>query len=331
MARRHQKYDLLNIMLQAIIDDGWNYIYTRDPKFHPFQITIYKDTHTFNLRIYIWNLTHGGGRARPEDEYRIQITGVRQFEKHPSEKTLILGWWREGGVFAGFDYESHKGALGASPSIQIRREALAKAYQKGIASWKKSSNEIAIAFHPDYFIEYVNNLETLHGMAQSNEDLEVFESSVEDLDAVNDLDIDLSTEERKTAVVNMRRKIRDTSFKSRVLTSYGHQCAFCGIQLKLIDAAHIVPVQHNGTDTTNNGIALCALHHRAYDRRLVLFDEKYDIKINPREIRNLQRIDRAGGSEKFIADLRDIIILPPAIADRPHVEFIKQANLIRGG
>ena len=35
-----------------------------------------------------------------------------------------------------------------------------------------------------------------------------------------------------------------------------------------------------GTDEIDNGISLCALHHSAYDRSLIYFDEKLDILIN---------------------------------------------------
>ena len=46
----------------------------------------------------------------------------------------------------------------------------------------------------------------------------------------------------------------------------------CGIQLGLIDAAHIIPHSNEkGTDDLDNGISLCPLHHRAYDRAFDLF------------------------------------------------------------
>lgn len=95
MASRHRKHDLLDLIIQSIRDDGWNIIYLSDPNFHPFRLKIYKTEKSLNLRIYIWHLTHGGGNMRPADEYRIQITGVNQFEEEPNGKTLILGWWDE--------------------------------------------------------------------------------------------------------------------------------------------------------------------------------------------------------------------------------------------
>ena len=310
MASRHRKYDLLEIIIQGIRDDGWNIIYLSDPNFHPFRFKIYRNDESHNIRIYVWNLTHGGGAQRPADEYRIQITGVDRFEQEPNGKTLILGWWREGEVFAGFDFNKHNGALGFSPSIQIREEALRKAHIKGVAPWEKDNQEIAIAFRPDFIGEYVRNLESLHSFGESDADLEVLEEVTDNPDEVNDAEIGTVTVERQTAVVSVKKKIRDNSFKSRILTSYSNKCAFCGVQLKLIDAAHIVPVQHDGTDETSNGIALCALHHRAFDRNLVTFNGDYQIIYNQNQFDKLREIGLDGGADKFVDDLRAVIHLP---------------------
>lgn len=330
MKSKHRKPDLLELIIQSIRDDGWNILYLSDPKYHPFRLKIYQGSKSYNVRIYIWNLTHGGGERRPADEYRIQITGVDKFEQGDNERTLILGWWREGEVFAGFDFNKHIGKPGFSPSIQIREEALRKAHVKGIAPWIKDNEEIAISFRPDFLVEYIKNLFELHSFGVSSKDYSVLEHITENPDEVKDSEISEITQERQTAVFSVKKKIRDNSFKSRVLTSYSNRCAFCGIQLKLIDAAHIVPVQHNGTDETSNGISLCALHHRAYDRNLITFNQDYQILYNEKQFVKLKEIGLDGGADKFINDLRAVIHLPPTISDRPHVDYIKLANEIRG-
>jgi len=112
---KHRKYDLLDIIVQSINDSGWNVLYIGDISQHPFVLKIYQHHESYLLRIYVWNLTHGGGIARAADEYRIQITGADHFEQWAGEKTLILGWWEAVGVFAGFDYAKHVGKLGFSP------------------------------------------------------------------------------------------------------------------------------------------------------------------------------------------------------------------------
>mgnify|MGYP001616536573 CR=1 FL=1 len=59
----------------------------------------------------------------------------------------------------------------------------------------------------------------------------------------------------------------------------------CGIQLELVEAAHIIPHSHEkGTDEIGNGISLCALHHAAYDRSLIFFDEEFNVLINDKKM-----------------------------------------------
>lgn len=328
---KHRKFDLLDAIVQAINDCNWNVLYVEDIKHHPFVLKIYNGEESYLLRIYIWNLTHGGGKKRPQDEYRIQITGVNRFIKQENEITLILGWWKNVGVFTGFDFEKHNGMLGKSPSIQIREENLRNAHINGISPCDRGSGEIAIAFRPDFFVDYIRNIRDLHQFGESKQDFEVLKQVTDKQVQINNQVLKRINLERQIAVTKITKKIRDNSFRARVLSAYGSSCAFCGIQLKLIDAAHILPVSVNGSsDKTANGIALCSLHHRAYDKSLVSFNEKYQILTNKKKFKQLREIKHDGGTDKFINDLRPIINVPPSINDRPHIDYIRQANSYRG-
>lgn len=328
---RHRKYDLLDHIVQAVNDCGWNVLYVSDISNHPFVIKIYNESESYLVRIYIWNLTHGGGIKRPKDEYRIQITGTDQFVKNIDETTLILGWWSEIGVFAGFDFNKHSGKLGFSPSIQIREESLRKAHINGISACDKGNKEIAIAFRPDFFVEYLRNLEQLHKFGESEKDFEILEEVSEQRIVLNEEILEQVSQPRQIIVQLINKKIRESSFKARVLTAYNNRCAFSGIQLKLVDAAHIVPVSHStSTDETCNGIALSALYHRAFDRGLVTFNENYQIIVNQNEVTKLKEMNLEGGIEIFTKHLHPMIHLPLAINDRPNVNLVKEANLLRG-
>lgn len=328
---KHRKYDLLDIIVHSINDSGWNVLYISDISQHPFLLKIYNNEESYLLRIYIWNLTHGGGAARAVDEYRIQITGVDHFEEKQGEKTLILGWWGDVGVFAGFDYNKHTGKLGFSPSIQIREEFLRKALMNGFSPCNKGNKEIAVAFRPDFFVNYVQTLDQLHSFGTSINDFKVLEDVADHPMEFNTKDIKKVSKLRQVAVQQINIKLRDTSFKARVLTAYGNKCAFSGLQLRLVDAAHILPVSfETSTDETSNGIALSALYHRAYDRGLVTFNEKYQTVVNTSKINALKKIGYEGGMDKFIKGIRPIINVPPAINDRPNINFIKEANKLRG-
>lgn len=327
---RHNKYDLIEQFVRAVTESGWNILYLENLDEHPFRLQIYQGDESYKIRLYIWHLTHGGGAARPQNEYRIQITGITQFEQQPDEKTLLLGWWKEGEVFAGFDVRKHLSKLGRSPSIQIREEFLRQAYINGFSPCDKGNQEIAIAFRPDFLVEYIRNLEMLHNFGQSANDFNAL-NIVSQTPEVNVEEIQIADTTRKTTIVSVSKKLRDISFRKRVLAAYNFRCAVCSIQLRLVDAAHIVPVHHEkSTDETRNGLGLCALHHRAFDQALIGVGEDYSVQVNKSQTSELKKENLHGGLEDFTRGLRPIILLPPAISDRPHIEYLKIAHQIRG-
>jgi putative restriction endonuclease len=73
------------------------------------------------------------------------------------------------------------------------------------------------------------------------------------------------------SMTTLTRK-RDPKFREAVLVAYERQCAVCGFDGRLrddlfgIEAAHIHFKQDYGPDIVQNGLALCSLHHRAFDR-----------------------------------------------------------------
>lgn len=82
------------------------------------------------------------------------------------------------------------------------------------------------------------------------------------LDAVG-LDLNLTE--------NVTRRKRDPAFRGRILTAYEYACAVCGFDVRLgsqimgLEAAHIQWHQAGGPDEEPNGLALCSLHHKAFD------------------------------------------------------------------
>jgi len=68
-----------------------------------------------------------------------------------------------------------------------------------------------------------------------------------------------------TAVV--QRRLHQKGFRERVLQAYQRCCAVCHLKhAELLEAAHILPDGHpHGEPTVRNGLALCKLHHAAFD------------------------------------------------------------------
>lgn len=323
-----KKDDLLEVVAQAVNECGWNIIYLS--RVHPFKIQIFNETESEKVKVIIYNLSHGGGRKRPENEYRIQVKEER-LDVEPGFKTLILGYWDEMQVFAGFDLQKHIGTPGYSSSMQIKIEFLQKALLNGFSPCDKGNGEIAVAFRPDFFVEYVRNLQELHSFGSSSADFSVLQQVSDKPREINKEALEQLSSPRQTIVQSVSKKLRDNSFQRRVLTSYSFKCAICSLQLKLIDAAHIVPVSHErSTDETRNGVALCSIHHRAYDVGLVAFDSSYNVIHNEKKMDNLKKIGHDGGMAKFIRDLKPVLTVPPAVSDRPHIAYINLANKIRG-
>lgn len=65
------------------------------------------------------------------------------------------------------------------------------------------------------------------------------------------------------------RARRDTAFKFQLLHRYDGRCAITGLGVQdVLDGAHVVDVQHGGTDDVRNGLLLTANLHRAFDASL---------------------------------------------------------------
>ncbi len=70
---------------------------------------------------------------------------------------------------------------------------------------------------------------------------------------------------------------RSPAFRRKIVEIYDHQCAACGLRIKLpagndvsfIDAAHLIPFSVSENDHPTNGLALCKNHHWAMDRNLI--------------------------------------------------------------
>lgn len=159
---RLSKAKLLAEVVSAVEADGWTVTMLSAAKEHPFRFRLTRGRVSKTVRLYIWNLTHGGGAKRPRNEYRIQITKVRQFEPEPDGLTLIMGWSIDFGTFAAFDIAHHARSLGSSPSIQIGAVALRKAGEMGAAAQSKGNQEIAIAVRPDRVAAYMINFDAAH-------------------------------------------------------------------------------------------------------------------------------------------------------------------------
>lgn len=110
-------------------------------------------------------------------------------------------------------------------------------------------------------------------------------------------------------VQQVLRKLRDRRFRARVLQCQAAVCAVCDEDIAdCLDAAHIHEVGDDGDDEPDNGLLLCALHHRMFDKHFFGLDKDRRAVASKRYSLGRLRITRTDVDR---ADLR-----PEALAHR---------------
>ena len=85
---------------------------------------------------------------------------------------------------------------------------------------------------------------------------------------------------RQYAEQMVKVRIHQRAFRERVLLAYGSQCALCRLRhSELLDAAHIKEDADGGEPVVPNGVAMCAIHHRAFDAQVLGVRPDYTIEI----------------------------------------------------
>lgn len=121
---------------------------------------------------------------------------------------------------------------------------------------------------------------------------------------------------RAYATGEARHRLHQQRFKLNVMRAYRHRCAICTLRERdLVQAAHIVPDgEPDGIAAVINGLALCAIHHLAYDRNLLGIDPDGVVHIADRLRREIDGPMLRTGLQGFHGAL---IALPRRPEDRP--------------
>jgi len=326
---------LLEILLDAVRRSGGEAALLLEPGTrHPRKFRVRVNDEAFHLWVYAWTVTHGGGSGRPAEEYRIQMTTVEPpLRECTRGHTLLLGYDAALEVFAGFDFVAHRQFTPGSPSVQIRRAAMLDAQQRGLGFSLKANGEIAVAFRPEFLLLYARYRDEIHHSADPEglirEMLGVAEAAFsEEPEAPI---IGRVPPERRRLVTETSRLSRDSAFARRVLEAYQNRCAITRLQLRLVDAAHIVPVAHeDSTDDVTNGLALSPTLHRAFDNGLIYIDpSSFRPRINPRRRADLAKDNLVAGLDYLVSLTDAPILLPSVRASRPDPDLIRLANKVR--
>lgn len=296
----------------------------------PLVLGVVMDGTTYRLEVYLWAVTFGGkGRGRPK-ERRIQLTSVDQFTLKAGVRTILGGWSEETGTFAFWDVRRHLGFRAGSPSLQLSLDTLEHAASVGMSTEVRTvreGQEIAVAVQPDYLLWYLQEYERLYDCGGEVIDAATLvEGKPEDDREFIDNGASDTAQSRRHQVVSVVRNFREARFRPLVLRAYSYRCCLTGVALRLVDAAHVVPVSDpTSTDEPRNGIALNPLLHRAYDFGLLGLLPGGKTAINARVLKKLTK-------QKLDAGIDFVRAMVPAKMTMPHSpEFTPPDDyLVRG-
>lgn len=149
----------------------------------------------------------------------------------------------------------------------------------------------------------------------------------EDFDILRSADSAEEDSRRKYITASVRQRLHQRSFRERVLRAYRGQCAFCRLKHEeLLDAAHIIPDSDPGGDPlVKNGMALCKIHHAAFDKYFLGVRPDYLIEVR-RDILLEHNGPMLQHGLKGLHEKR--IILPTKKIQRPDPELLDQRYMI---
>ncbi len=76
------------------------------------------------------------------------------------------------------------------------------------------------------------------------------------------------------------------AFRQEIMRLYDYTCAACRLRIitpdlkSAVDAAHIIRFADSHDDVINNGLALCKLHHWAFDEHLIAISDSYKLLVS---------------------------------------------------
>jgi putative restriction endonuclease len=116
---------------------------------------------------------------------------------------------------------------------------------------------------------------------------------------------------------------RDPEFRNKILSAYEYRCAVCGFNVRIgnvvvaLEAAHIRWHQAGGPDIQENGLSLCSLHHKLFDRGAFTVNSDRCIVVS----------EKAYGSEGFVEHLgkfhKKPILSPNRESYKPRIDYLE--------
>lgn len=209
-------------------------------------------------------------RGRDEVERRLQVKGGSPIRDDGMHMPLLLGVWHEDPlvdvqrtVLFAADALRRVGNT-TQASVFVPLVHLQEAARLGWSTYISTTGEVIECFAPELLPVVV--------AAKRSEvvlDDRLVQSTITATRLLRDpyhenLDSHRARTRRET-----RSLVRDARFARRVVAGYDGCCAMCGLDMGIVEAAHILPVAAAYDDSPRNGLALCPNHHRLFDRHAI--------------------------------------------------------------
>lgn len=127
-------------------------------------------------------------------------------------------------------------------------------------------------------------------------------------------------EQKRYAERMTKQRLHQPAFRAGVLLAYTTRCAVCSLAHgDLLDAAHIIEDGRPGGDpVVPNGLALCKIHHAAYDRNILGIDPNHVVYINADVLAETDGPMLRHGIQEFHGST--LRVLPRRAVERPDPE-----------
>jgi putative restriction endonuclease len=128
---------------------------------------------------------------------------------------------------------------------------------------------------------------------------------------------------RRYVTTTTLHRLHQQGFRLRVLRAYQERCAICRLRHRaLLDAAHILPDSHPGGEpVVSNGLALCSLHHAAFDHHIIGVRPDMTVDVRADVLRETDGPMLVYGLQGFH---RSRLLVPRGAHARPNPLFLEE-------
>lgn len=132
-----------------------------------------------------------------------------------------------------------------------------------------------------------------------------------------DVDSPMEAALRRYLLAETKRRLHQPVFANKVMRAYDVRCAVCSLHHReLLDAAHIIPDGDPlGSPVVPNGLALCKIHHAAYDQNILGIRPDHVVEIHHRLLDEIDGPMLRHGLQQH--HLHELMNVPKRRADMP--------------